>query len=187
MISKSVMQLFKSKQPCTYDISCWLYGRCLGIVSFIAFLSYWWQADALIGPDGLLPITNDLSNIQSWCAQNHNVNKWVLRPTLLWLDSFSNYHSLFLIGSVSSLFLTIGIFPIISALICYICYLSLMVVGEPFLNFQWDALLCETLLLSIPFLPLTKYHKLGNPLNSCFWPFFNYCTTCETDTRVWNC
>ena len=65
------MQLFKTKQPCTYDISYWLYGRCLGIVTLIAFLSYWWQADALIGPDGLLPITNDLSNIESWCAQNH--------------------------------------------------------------------------------------------------------------------
>ena len=158
------MNLYRGKQAYTYDISHWLYGRCLGFVILVAFLSYWWQADALIGPDGLLPFTNDLSNIESWCAQNHNVNKWVLRPTLLWLDSFSNYHSLFLIGSVSSLFLTIGIFPIISALICYICYLSLMVVGEPFLNFQWDALLCETLLLSIPFLPLTKYHKLGKPI-----------------------
>ena len=45
----------------------------------------------------------------------------------------------------------------------YLCYLSLMVVGEPFLSFQWDALLCESLLLSLPFLPFTKFHRLGTP------------------------
>jgi len=37
-----------------------------------------------------------------------------------------------------------------------------MVVGEPFLSFQWDALLCETLLLSLPLLPFTKFHKFGD-------------------------
>ena len=50
------------------------------------------------------------------------------------------------------------------SLTSYLCYLSLIVVGEPFLNFQWDALLCETLLLSLPFLPLTKFHKIGDQL-----------------------
>ena len=28
----------------------WLYGRALGIVTLLAFISYWSQADALIGP-----------------------------------------------------------------------------------------------------------------------------------------
>ena len=50
-----------------------------------------------------------------------------------------------------------------AALVSYLCYLSLMVVGEPFLSFQWDALLCETLLLSLLFLPITKFHRLGTP------------------------
>ena len=48
--------------------------------------------------------------------------------------------------------------------LCYLIYLSLMVVGEPFLSFQWDALLTETLLLSLFFLPFTKFHKLSDHL-----------------------
>ena len=36
-----------------------------------------------------------------------------------------------------------------------------MVVGEPFLSFQWDILLTETLLLSLPFLPAVRFHRLG--------------------------
>jgi hypothetical protein len=150
------------KNEYSYVSAYWLYGRCLGLVTLIAFLSYWYQADALIGEQGLSSWAKDLANIEQWCAQNPDRNEWTLRPTLLWLEPLDNHHLLFLIGTTSALSLAIGIYPTISALVSYLCYLSLMVVGEPFLSFQWDALLCETLLLSLPFLPLTKFHKLGN-------------------------
>jgi len=144
-----------------YQVCYWLFGRCLGLVTFTAFLSYWYQADALIGEQGLSPWTKDLSNIEQWCSQNPDLNKWHIRPTLLWFEQLENHHLLFAFGSCSSLLLAIGFIPTVSALISYLCYLSLTVVGEPFLNFQWDILLCETLLLSLPFLPLTKFHKIG--------------------------
>ena len=150
------------KETYYYQGSHWLYGRCLGFITLIAFLSYWYQADALIGDDGLSPWTNDLANIEQWTDQNPYLNKWNIRPTLLWLAPLASHHLLFVIGCISALLLTIGILPTICALVSYIIYLSLMVVGEPFLSFQWDILLCETLLLSFPFLPLTKFHKIGN-------------------------
>ena len=131
------------------------------MVALVAFLSYWSQADALIGEKGLSPWTEDLQNIAHIVEQNPELNKWRLRPTLLWFDWVSSHHLLFIVGSISAVLLTIGILPTICALTSYLCYLSLMVVGEPFLSFQWDALLCETLLLSLPFLPLNKFHKLG--------------------------
>jgi hypothetical protein len=152
-----------------YNTTHWLYGRCLGIITLIAFLSYWYQADALIGESGLSPWTNDLANIEQWCAQNADLNKWTISPTLLWLEPLANHHLLFTVGSISALLLSIGVLPTISALISYLCYLSLMVVGEPFLSFQWDALLCETLLLSLPFLPFTKFHKIGDPYKICWF------------------
>ena len=158
-----------SKTHYSYHTNHWLYGRCLGLVALIAFLSYWYQADALIGVQGLSPWTKDLANIEQWCSQNPSLNKWNIRPTLLWLEPLANHHLLFVIGSISALLLTIGFLPTISALVSYLCYLCLMVVGEPFLSFQWDALLCETLLLSLPFLPLTKFHKIGDSYKVCWF------------------
>ena len=147
-----------------YQASHWLYGRCLGLITLVAFLSYWYQADALIGEYGLAPWKGDLAKIEQWCSQNPELNQWTIRPTLLWFAPLANHDLLFVIGSLSALFLTIGFYPTICSLTSYLCYLSLIVVGEPFLNFQWDALLCETLLLSLPFLPLTKFHKIGDQL-----------------------
>jgi len=157
-----------SKTPYSYNTAHWLYGRSLGIISLFAFLSYWYQADALIGTQGLSPWTNDLANIENWCVQNPHLNKWTVRPTLLWLKPLANHHLLFFVGTISALLLSLGFIPTISALISYLCYLSLMIVGEPFLSFQWDILLCETLLLSLPFLPLTKFHKTGDSYKVCW-------------------
>ena len=150
------------KESYNYQISHWLYGRCLGLITLIAFLSYWYQADALIGENGLSPWTEDQTKIEQWCNQDPDLNKWNIRPTLLWWKPLANHHLLLTIGTVSALLLASGILPTITALVSYIIYLSLMVVGEPFLSFQWDILLCETLLLSLPFLPLTKFHKIGD-------------------------
>jgi hypothetical protein len=160
------LEMFKTQY--SYHIAHWIYGRCLGIITLIAFLSYWYQADALIGENGLSSWTEDQAKIEQWCTQNPHLNKWNIRPTLLWLEPLANHHLLFATGSISALFLTIGILPTLSALICYLCYLSLMVVGEPFLSFQWDILLCETLLLSLPFLPFTKFHKIGDSYKVCW-------------------
>ena len=157
----SLKRVFHFKRG-TYQFSHWAYGRFLGLVTLIAFLSYWYQAEALIGENGLCKWTDDLEQVQSLVDQNPKLNKLSIRPTLLWFEPLSNHHLLFGVGTVSAVLLSIGVLPTISALVSYICYLSLMVVGGPFLSFQWDVLLCETLLLSLPFLPLTKFHHLGN-------------------------
>ena len=149
----------------SYRFAYWAYGRCLGLITLIAFLSFWHQADALIGPEGLKPWKKDLLMVESLpIVSDEESQKWILRPTLLWLEPLANHHLLFLIGSISAIALSIGIFPPVSAFLCYLIYLSLMVVGEPFLSFQWDALLTETLLLSLFFLPFTKFHKLSDHL-----------------------
>jgi hypothetical protein len=104
---------FFTLKPSTYQFSNWAYGRCLGGVTLIAFLSYWYQADALIGQNGLSPWSTDLENIEQLVIQNQGLNKWSIRPTLLWLEPFSNHHLLFGTGTVSALLLTIGFLPTI--------------------------------------------------------------------------
>ena len=165
-MGKLSLEMFSTQY--SYNSAHWLYGRVLGIITLIAFLSYWYQADVLIGAQGLSPWTKDLTNIEQWCAQNPDLNKWTIRPTLLWLEPLVNHHLLFAIGSISALLLAVGILTTISTLVSYLCYLSLIVVGEPFLSFQWDALLCEALLLSLPFLPFTKFHKIGQSYKVCW-------------------
>ena len=54
------------KETYYYQGSHWLYGRCLGLITFIAFLSYWYQADALIGENGLSPWTKDQAKMEQW-------------------------------------------------------------------------------------------------------------------------
>ncbi|HAU59996.1 MAG TPA: hypothetical protein DCW45_06490, partial [Opitutae bacterium] len=163
VFGKSLAGHFQNKA--TYQFAHWLFGRALGLVSVIAFLSYWSQADALIGNDGLKPWKEDLQFIEELSkAEENPAKKWSLRPTLLWFQPLANHHLLFAIGSISAIFLTIGVLPFSSAIVSYTCYLSLMVVGEPFLSFQWDILLTETLLLSLFFLPITRFHHLLKPL-----------------------
>ena len=148
----------------------WFFGRSLGLVVLTAFLSYWGQADALIGPNGLNPWKVELERIESFLqVKEENLNKFNLRPTLLWFSFFDNHHLLFAIGTISSLALAFGFMPGPSAILSWLCYLSLSVVGGPFLNFQWDALLLETLFLSLPFLPFTSRHCLSEPITPSKW------------------
>ncbi|MDG1139598.1 MAG: lipase maturation factor family protein [Opitutales bacterium] len=153
----------KQNKKYTYGFAHWFFGRALGLVCFFAFISYWIQADALIGPAGINAWEKDLEFIETLsAAQEDTVNKWFLRPTLLWLPLLDNHNLLFAIGTLSAGFLILGFIPALSAIIAYVTYLSLMVVGGPFLSFQWDILLLETLLISLPFLPISRIHKLSD-------------------------
>ena len=159
----------EGKTP-SFSFAHWLFGRSLGLIVLTAFLSYWIQADALIGPNGISPWQHDLERIESFLESNESdQNKFTLRPTLLWFTFFSNHHLLFTLGVMSSLALMLGFMPRLAAFFCWIFYLSLSVVGEPFLSFQWDTLLLETLFLSLPFLPFVKRHRLSEPITASKW------------------
>tara|TARA_A100000164_G_scaffold238246_1_gene211639 strand:- start:409 stop:2445 length:2037 start_codon:yes stop_codon:yes gene_type:complete len=147
--------------PDTYKISSWVFGRSLGLVSIIAFLSLFIQSDLLISSKGVIPFVSELNQIESFITKsNLDISKWYAKPTLLWL--FQNdlwLNTILMIGILASLTLFIGIMPHISILVAYVCYLSATVVSEPFLNFQWDALLLETFFLSIFFVPWKIFDK----------------------------
>ena len=156
---KSVLGI-RQGESSGFQFAHWFYGRCLGSVVLIAFLSYWYQADALIGENGIVPWEADLEKVEKFIGEKEEgQSKWKLRPTLLWLEPLANVDLLFTIGTISALLLALGVIPLVSGIVSYLCYLSLMVVGEPFLSFQWDILLVESLLLSLPFLPVTKFHS----------------------------
>ena len=76
----------------SFNFAHWFFGRTLGFVTLIAFLSYWVQADSLIGANGINPWTEDLEKIEALTERNPELSKFSLRPTLLWFPIFSSHH-----------------------------------------------------------------------------------------------
>ena len=148
--------------PPTYVFSSWLFLRLLGVVTLIAFLSYWSQAEGLVGEEGILPFSDDLRNInRHWEENEMDFSKFWYRPTLLWLSQTdSGLHAFFLAGTAAAILLFIGIASPFAALAIWAIYLSLMSVGGVFLTFQWDILLIETVFLAVFLSPVVWIDRL---------------------------
>ena len=75
-------------------------------------------------------------------------------PTLLWLDASDRaLHALCWGGLGLSVLLVAGILPGACLALLWLFYLSLTVVGQDFLSFQWDILLLESGLLALLLTP----------------------------------
>ena len=147
----------------TYQISGYFFPRLVGLVFLFAFLSLWVQVDGLVGSSGILPVAEHLAAVQSHFATNPAAgSKWLQMPTLLWFGaSDTALHAWLALGTVASLFLVVGLFPALSAFVAWLCYLSFAAAVPVFLNFQWDALLLETGLLTVFYVSWTRYLRFG--------------------------
>jgi hypothetical protein len=133
-----------------YAITRWLYLRLLGVVYVAAFASLWPQIVGLVGSDGLLPVGSYLSQVRA----AFGATAYVQFPTLGWLSTSDRLlEAQCAIGVALGLLLILGIAQRIVLALAWALYLSLMVCGQAFLNFQWDALLLEAGLLSLMVAP----------------------------------
>ena len=135
----------------TFYLSRWLFLRGLGCIYLIAFLSLWVQIHGLVGSNGILPAGEYLTAVR----QQIGSEGYYFLPTLFWLnpsDAFLHFQCAG--GVVLSLVLIAGFFPPITLAGLWVFYLSLVIVGQFFLSFQWDLLLLEVGLLAIFFAPL---------------------------------
>ena len=129
-----------------FSLSAWLFFRLLGIVYLTAFLSYWIQIPGLIGENGILPVKILLE------ASKYNLGEkaYYYFPTLAWINSSDLFlNSLTIGGIIFSLILIVGYLTLPTVIVLFVIYLSLVVAGQSFMSFQWDALLLETGFLSI--------------------------------------
>ena len=137
-------------EPSSYVLSRWVFLRLLGLVYVIAFLSLRVQVVGLIGAHGILPVSDFLQAVhRSFGSEGYR-----LFPTLAWIGS--NDAALKLLCSIGALFgllvmLGVGTGPALA--LAWLCYLSLVTVGQAFLSFQWDILLLETGFLAIFLVP----------------------------------
>lgn len=130
----------------TFKFNHWLFLRFLGLIYFIAILSFFIQIPGLIGEGGILPVRNYLNLV----SQQYGIEKFYLAPTLSWIDT-SDYFLRFLaiLGMGCAILLLINKLIKFSLIALWLIYLSFVVAGQTFMSFQWDILLLEVGFLSI--------------------------------------
>ncbi len=130
----------------SYHISRWLFLKFIAVIYCIGFTSFWVQWKGLVGPEGILPITEYFNHIKN---QVGNVG-FLHAPSLQWFfQNFGGMDFICISGMIFSILLLSGILPGISAIVLWLLYLSVYTGGQRFLSFQWDILLLETGFLSI--------------------------------------
>jgi hypothetical protein len=129
----------------------WLYLRGLGLVFCLAFASLLPQLSGLVGPEGLEPA----SALLEWARAELGSERYQQLPTLLWLFGAGEaaLHAVCLAGLALGALLVANVAPRWALVGAWACYLSLVIAGGTFLSFQWDVLLLEAALVSIPLAP----------------------------------
>jgi len=110
-----------------------------GLVAVFATASLWAQLPGLYDSRGITPIAEAMEGLRRGDVSVFQV------PTLLWLGwSDVALHLLLGLCVLASVCVTAGLSPRWSLVALYAGWLSVVQVGAPFLNFQWDLLLLET-------------------------------------------
>ncbi|MDY7230492.1 lipase maturation factor family protein [Hyalangium rubrum] len=129
----------------------WVYLRGLGLVFCLAFASLLPQLSGLLGPEGLEPAAGWLE----WGRVELGAERFLRVPTLLWLFGASSLalQGVCVAGLVCGGLLVANVAPRWALVGAWACYLSLTSLGGSFLSFQWDVLLLEVALVSLPLAP----------------------------------
>lgn len=123
-----------------------LFLRALAVIYLIAFLSFGVQARGLFGTDGIAPLGDTLAGVR----QYYGPSAYRLLPSLFWLHAGNTaIAAVWIAGVVLALLLLLGRWKRPACAGLFLLYLSLVSAGQPFMTFQWDALLLEAGFLAI--------------------------------------
>jgi lipase maturation factor 1 len=129
------------RSPAATDLVAALFLRGLGVVYACAFASLWVQVDGLIGARGIAPA----AELLALAREKLGAEAPLALPTLLFVTGASDWalQVFCAVGLAAGVALALGRVPRSAASVAWLAYLSLTVVGDVFLSFQWDALLLE--------------------------------------------
>jgi len=136
----------------------WIFLRALAAIYFSAFYSLLFQIKGLIGPDGIMPAHDYLAAV----ARQFPSSKVWYAPTLFWLSSSG--HALMLvtwIGLGAAIAAFLNLWPRLSFLICFACFLSFVTAASEFSNYQSDGMLLEAGFIALFFVPRGLMPGLG--------------------------
>jgi hypothetical protein len=143
MAAKLAQQL---REPTPYRLTEAFFLRLLGLIYLFAFASLWPQIIGLIGSHGIVPAERLLRAVRAELG----LRAFYTVPSLFWISPHDGtLLALCTLGSIASLCMMLAVLPRLASLACFVLYLSITSIGEPFLSFQWDALLLETGFLAL--------------------------------------
>lgn len=146
----------------------------LGLVYLLAFWSLGSQILGLVGHDGILPAEAYLNQIRTLAAAREiGLERFHSFPTLLWINaSDALLTGLCSVGVALAALVAVGVAPLIIFPALWGMYLSLSVVCQDFLSYQWDVLLLESGFLGIfiaPFAARDRLRRAVDPPRLGLW------------------
>ena len=136
----------------------WIFLRALAAIYFSAFYSLLFQIKGLIGPQGILPVHDYLPAV----ARAYHVAKFWFAPTLFWISSSSHVLMIVtLIGLIASITAFLNLWPRLSFLLCFVCFLSFVSAAQDFSSYQSDGMLLEAGFIALFFIPRGVRPGLG--------------------------
>ncbi len=145
----------RDPRPDSYFCSRKLFFKSLALIYISAFASLWPQIPGLFGERGILPVGHYLQAVSAYFSGS--AQRFYAVPSLAWLNPSAVFlQGICVAGVFFALLILAGRAVRLSSFALWLLYLSLVVVGQDFLSFQWDILLLETGLLAVFFAPLSK-------------------------------
>ena len=141
------------QQENTYELVAALFIKLLALVYFIAFASLSGQIVALVGQEGILPV----SNLLEYATGHFGWKRYLAYPTLFWINAGDTaLTAATWLGCAFSILLLLNVKTRFTLIVLYLLYLSLYHASQTFLNFQWDYLLLEAGFLAIFLTPNSR-------------------------------
>jgi len=123
-----------------------IFVKALALIYLIAFVSFGVQANGLIGPQGILPLSSYLAGMRH--AMGARAFWYV--PTVLWISSGGiALRIVWIAGTGCAIILLLGLYRRVCLILLFVLYLSVSSAGQDFWSFQWDILLTEAGFLAI--------------------------------------
>jgi len=132
----------------------WIFVRALALIYFSAFYSLIFQIKGLIGPQGILPAESYLRAMTEYYGTGFSWGSYWHAPSLFWFSSSAGTLMLVTwVGIVASLLAFANVWPRLSLLVCFACFLSFVSAAGDFSSYQSDGMLLEAGFLSLFFAP----------------------------------
>ncbi len=136
----------------TFVWTRWLMLRAVGLLFIVIFWGVIADSRALLGPDGITPVTETLTSLRQQFS--NPLMAFLAAPGLFWLNAgWGMIVLLQWLGMMAAVALTLNLWPRLAAFTCWLMFLSFTSSSPFFAQTQPDPLMLELALLCIPFAP----------------------------------
>ena len=170
-IQEIITSIITAEDNQTYLTRFWLL-RGLGFIYFCVFFPLIFQFKALLGENGLLPLSLYLEKLSNTYGPDFI---WWKRPTLFWLNQSDTFAMVLIsLGIFLSLVVVFGYANSIIMGLLWLLQLSFTHIGQTFWSFGWEANLLELGFLAIFLCPFLNPRPFLNKLPPSTILFFFY-------------